>query len=75
LSVLTAVEVAVFLRAEHLVVTVHDDGQAAALPGHNTYGIVGMHERAVALGGSLTAGPSPDGGWLVRAELPVRRPQ
>lgn len=29
-----------------------------------------MRERAAAVGGSLTAGPSADC-WLVRAELPV----
>ncbi|MFJ6087870.1 histidine kinase [Streptomyces sp. NPDC092369] len=33
-------------------------------------GITGMRERAVALGGELTAGPDPDGGWRVRARLP-----
>ena len=31
-----------------------------------------MGERARALGGSLTTGPSPDGGFLVRARLPLR---
>ncbi|MFE1798271.1 histidine kinase [Streptomyces sp. NPDC059517] len=33
-------------------------------------GVAGMRERAVALGGELTAGPGPDGGWRVRATLP-----
>ncbi|PSM41886.1 histidine kinase [Streptomyces dioscori] len=33
-------------------------------------GVTGMRERAVALGGELTAGPGPDGGWRVRATLP-----
>ncbi|MFJ4964131.1 sensor histidine kinase [Streptomyces sp. NPDC088729] len=44
-------------------------------------GLVGMRERVVLLGGSMTAGAEPDGGgsggsgakiWRVRAELPVR---
>lgn len=35
------------------------------------YGLVGMAERAEALGGSLTAGPAPEGGWLVTAVLPL----
>ncbi|MGX1273955.1 hypothetical protein [Streptomyces phaeoluteigriseus] len=29
-----------------------------------------MRERAAAVGGELTAGPRPDGGWRVRATLP-----
>jgi signal transduction histidine kinase len=34
-------------------------------------GIVGMRERARALGGSLEAGPRPGGGFRVQASLPV----
>ncbi|HSK91705.1 MAG TPA: histidine kinase [Euzebyales bacterium] len=34
-------------------------------------GIPGMRERAEALGGELSAGPLPDGGFRVRARLPV----
>ncbi|WP_238490100.1 sensor histidine kinase [Actinoplanes flavus] len=34
-------------------------------------GILGMRERARALGGSLTAGPGPDGGFRVSARLPL----
>ncbi|MGY4997413.1 histidine kinase [Streptomyces sp. 900105245] len=33
-------------------------------------GLAGMRERAASVGGELTAGPGPDGGWLVRATLP-----
>jgi signal transduction histidine kinase len=36
------------------------------------YGLVGMQERASALGGELTAGPTPDG-WSVRCRLPLER--
>ena len=36
------------------------------------YGITGMRERAEAIGGLLEAGPRTDGGFLVRAELPLR---
>lgn len=35
-------------------------------------GIVGMQERVVLLGGSLSAGPTNDGGFLVAACLPLR---
>jgi signal transduction histidine kinase len=33
-------------------------------------GLAGMRERAAAVGGELTAGPRPGGGWRVRATLP-----
>ncbi|MBL1082501.1 histidine kinase [Streptomyces actinomycinicus] len=33
-------------------------------------GVTGMRERAAAAGGELTAGPTPEGGWRVRATLP-----
>ncbi|MFD8965545.1 histidine kinase [Streptomyces sp. NPDC059568] len=35
-------------------------------------GLVGMRERAAALGGTIEAGPRPDGGFRVRATIPVR---
>jgi signal transduction histidine kinase len=35
------------------------------------HGIIGMRERAAALGGSLRAGPRPDGGYQVHAMLPI----
>ena len=35
------------------------------------YGVIGMRERAAALGGELTAGPIP-GGWRVSCRLPLR---
>lgn len=34
-------------------------------------GLVGMRERAAAVGGSVAAGPGADGGWRVTAELPL----
>ena len=37
-------------------------------PGH---GLTGMHERVALLGGSLSAGPAPEGGFVVSAVLPV----
>jgi signal transduction histidine kinase len=37
-------------------------------PGH---GLTGMRERVALLGGSLSAGPEPDGGFVVSAVLPL----
>lgn len=34
-------------------------------------GLTGMRERVSLLGGSLSAGPVPGGGFLVRAVLPL----
>jgi signal transduction histidine kinase len=45
-------------------------GAAPAIGPH--FGLVGMAERARAVGGELEAGPSEDG-WRVEARLPVRR--
>jgi signal transduction histidine kinase len=39
--------------------------------GRSGRGLVGMRERTRALGGSLEAGPRPEGGFRVRASLPV----
>jgi signal transduction histidine kinase len=56
-----------------LTVEVDDSGgsrrEPAAGGGH---GIMGMRERASAVGGTLEAGPRADGGFLVRAILPVQ---
>ncbi|WP_294005721.1 histidine kinase [Streptomyces sp.] len=38
------------------------------------HGLLGMRERAVMLGGSLTAGPLTDGGYRIFAELPATAP-
>jgi signal transduction histidine kinase len=35
------------------------------------HGLTGMRERVALLGGSLFAGPSPDGGFVVSAKLPL----
>lgn len=48
-----------------------DRGGAAKFVEGN--GVRGMRERAAAAGGTLQAGPSPEGGWSVRALLPLGR--
>jgi signal transduction histidine kinase len=52
----------------HLLVT-NDGAPASRSPGG--FGLLGMAERAAALGGEFDAGPLPNGGWRVEAELPV----
>ncbi|MFD7287042.1 sensor histidine kinase [Streptomyces sp. NPDC059863] len=71
---------------DRLTITVADDGgnggrtapTASTGPRASTapdrppgYGLIGMRERATAVGGRLSAGRRPEGGFLVAAELPL----
>ncbi|WP_328298075.1 histidine kinase [Streptomyces sp. NBC_00435] len=71
----TAVRIGLRTGPAGLEVRIADDGGRPARLSENArgggYGLVGMAERAEALGGSLTAGPAPEGGWLVTALLPL----
>jgi signal transduction histidine kinase len=40
-------------------------------PGASGYGLLGMRERAAAVGGTVTAQPVPGEGFLVRTILPT----
>ena len=61
---------------QDLTVQIDDDGRGsdtrdAAGGTGGGKGILGMRERAAALGGDLEAGPRPGGGFRVRATLPL----
>ncbi|PRB10616.1 sensor histidine kinase [Microbacterium sp. MYb62] len=59
-------------RRDVLVIEVTDDGRQgppAASVGSGR-GLLGVRERARLAGGTAEAGPSPDGGWRVRVEIP-----
>lgn len=70
------VHIQVSQREGSLRLRVADDGHGST-PRATSYGfgLVGMAERVELLGGTLHAGPGPDRGWIVEAELPteVRR--
>ena len=71
----TSVVVQVGAHGGRLMLQVSDDGHArneGAARGSG-FGLVGMSERATALGGTLRAGPGDDRGWLVVADLPLAR--
>jgi signal transduction histidine kinase len=55
-----------------LLVEVLDDGQPSTAAGTGGgHGLLGMHERAGALGGTCEAGRVPGGGWRIRARIPI----
>ncbi|MFW6693948.1 sensor histidine kinase [Streptomyces sp. MAR4 CNX-425] len=58
---------------DRLTLTVSDDGGAGRPPPPpgGGFGLIGMRERAQTAGGSLRAGPRPEGGFAVTAELPL----
>jgi signal transduction histidine kinase len=65
-----AAQVRLRYDADALTIEVDDDGRAAATPQPGN-GVVGMTERARAVGGTLDAGPLPGGGFRVLARLPT----
>jgi signal transduction histidine kinase len=66
------VEIRVVEGAGMLRLRVTDDGRIdPARPASHGFGLLGMTERVQLLGGTLRAGPAPEGGWTVDAELPT----
>ena len=70
--------VQVYVGDERLAIRVEDDGRTAPMlshpgPGRGTgHGLTGMRERAAVVGGTLSAGRDPWGGFRVAADLPLR---
>jgi signal transduction histidine kinase len=85
-----AAEVCLRYQPGVLIITVTDDGpggnggagsppvsggsRGVVPPDGNGHGIRGMRERAVSVGGELTAGPLSGGGFQVKATLPTSAP-
>ncbi|MFB9964338.1 sensor histidine kinase [Sinosporangium siamense] len=69
----TRAEIRLIWEADTLMISITDDGRGSGvfLPSGGN-GLIGIRERAAALGGSATAGPRPDGpGFRVLVRLPV----
>ncbi|MER5266654.1 histidine kinase [Actinosynnema sp. NPDC002837] len=63
--------VTVYLVDDALRVVVRNAAGGPSLGGGGGHGLRGMRERVAVHGGSLTAGPTADGGFEVRAIVPV----
>jgi signal transduction histidine kinase len=66
-------EVRLTWDTERVGISVVDDGVRSHSPLEHSpgYGLIGLRERTTAVGGSLTAGPRPEGGFIVTAHLPL----
>jgi signal transduction histidine kinase len=66
----TSVSIDVRVKPDELYVEVLDNGAGPNATDSPGFGLRGMAERVVALGGTLHTGPGPEGGFLVAATLP-----
>ena len=62
--------VVVRYQPSEVAVEVTDDG-IGGVPGTGGHGLVGMRERAALYGGEVEAAPRPEGGFRVRARIPL----
>ncbi len=56
-----------------LIVTVSNDAPQHRSARRNGHGLLGMRERVEVLGGTLSVGSQPRGGFAVTAEIPIER--
>jgi signal transduction histidine kinase len=56
---------------DELAIEIIDDGAGDAAPTEGGHGVIGMRERVSVFGGDLAAGPRPEGGYALRARLPL----
>jgi signal transduction histidine kinase len=66
------VDVRIAQRPDSIEVEVADTGGRARGDAGGGFGIAGMRERAAVYGGTVDAGPRLEGGFLVRARIPVK---
>jgi signal transduction histidine kinase len=69
----TSARIHIRYQPTNVTIEVADSGQGARGDGHDGFGLIGMRERAAAVGGTVTTGPAAGGGFRVVAELPRER--
>jgi signal transduction histidine kinase len=69
-----AVDVELRYADDALRLRIRDNGPGQAARYHAGHGLLGMRERAAAVGGSLQTGDARGGGFCVEAELPAKAP-
>jgi signal transduction histidine kinase len=68
----STVDIRIRYLARELEIDVADDGRGGPATGGGM-GLIGMRERVAVHDGSIEAGPRTDGGFRVRARLPLQR--
>ena len=66
-----SVEVELEYQPDALRLRVRDHGPGATSEDADGHGLLGMRERAIMVGGTLSAGPAEGGGFAVDAVLPI----
>src|SRR5438034_164341 len=69
-----AVDVELCYAEDWLRLRIRDNGPGQTARSRTGHGLLGMRERAAAVGGALQAGDTRAGGFCVEAELPARAP-
>jgi signal transduction histidine kinase len=69
-----AVDVELHYSGDALRLRIRDNGPGQADGHHSGHGLLGMRERAAAVGGSLRTSDARGGGFCVEAELPAKAP-
>jgi signal transduction histidine kinase len=66
-----SVQVSLTYNTADLTLSITDDGIGSPAQPQTGFGLIGMRERAAAIGGRFTAGDHPAGGYQVVAALPT----
>ncbi|GAA2135534.1 two-component sensor histidine kinase [Glycomyces algeriensis] len=67
----STVDITVTVEATAASIVVHDDGAPVRSASGGGHGLQGMAERVALLGGDVSAGPDPAGGWTLRSSMPL----
>jgi signal transduction histidine kinase len=64
-------EVVIAYLSDAIELSVRDHGRNGQPAGRGGHGLVGIRERVAVFNGTIEAGPLAEGGWRIRARLPV----